>query len=103
MKRQQGDCVFRSISGIPEGARKVEKQNGRYILRMGEATGHAHAVEQDMELYEKDGVLYLRGSSPIEVTHEEHKTEILEPNVIWRMTPKIEYDPEAEEIRQVRD
>lgn len=40
---------------------------------------------------------------PFQVTHEEHKPLELEPNTIWRMTPKVEVNPEDEEIREVKD
>lgn len=105
MKIQQGDCLFREIKNIPKDAKRVIPENGKYVLRRGEATGHAHTIEatEEIECYEKDGILYLKSIIPIEVNHQEHKTQTLEPDMFWMMTPKVEYDPEAENIKQIRD
>jgi len=70
---RQGDVLLHPIERLPEGAVRV-KVSGRIVLAEGEATGHAHVIEQtdDVELYERDGVLYLRVLAVVPVLHEEH-------------------------------
>ena len=52
-----------------------------YILAEGEATGHAHAVADDIEVFESAGVLYCRAAAPFTVRHEEHKPITVPPGV----------------------
>ena len=72
---QQGDvllhkCVF--PSGLKLKAKR--KGNTHMVLVEGEATGHAHRiVDGDVELFEKNGVTYLRvNSETAKLAHEEH-------------------------------
>ena len=56
---RQGD-VFLQQAAIPKDA-ALQTAHGRAILAYGEVTGHAHALDPaDVELYEKDGVTYVR-------------------------------------------
>lgn len=72
-KLQQGDVIIRSIGKIPEGAKRVSKTNRGFVLAEGEATGHAHVIQEEIEMYEKDGVLFIMVEKPVTVEHEEHK------------------------------
>jgi hypothetical protein len=99
---QHGDVNLQRIASVPDGAKKVERENGRYVLMRGETTGHAHTIEDEIELFENDGVLYMRNASDVEVTHEEHKT-LEVPAGIWEVTPTHEYDHFAEAARKVMD
>jgi len=85
MKTQQGDVLF-TPSRKPKGAKKVKAKSGKYILREGEATGHAHVLAAD---------------KPI-VSHEEHGTVLLPPGT-HRIDAVREVDPYEGEIREVRD
>jgi hypothetical protein len=71
---RQGDILIVPCKSIPARANKVEAVNGRYILALGEATGHSHTIEAtpEIELYEKDGVLYCRTAIQTEAVHQEH-------------------------------
>lgn len=72
-KLQQGDVIIRSIGKIPAGATPVSKSTRGFVLAEGEATGHAHVIQDEIEMYEKDGVLFIRVEKPVTVEHEEHK------------------------------
>ena len=72
-KLQQGDVILRKIKAIPEGAKRVSRKMKGFVLAEGEATGHAHVIEDDIAMYEKDGVLFIKAKKQVTVRHEEHK------------------------------
>lgn len=101
---RQGDVFIEAASGIPQGARKVARVQGRIILAEGEVTGHAHAVlERGAELYSvaDEADMWLRvGAGGAAVVHEEHGTITLPPGA-YRVRRQREYSPQ--EIRRVAD
>ena len=97
----QGDAFFFK-SGIPEAARKLGPAGGRFVIARGEATGHAHVAGGEIEVYEQNGVLYLKVTGPAEVTHEEHLPLPLPPGT-WEVGVVREFDPFLEECRNVAD
>lgn len=102
MKKQQGDVIIKRTFKIPEGATRVFRNQRGYVLAEGEATGHAHVIDDYVEMYEKDGVLYIRVDKPVTVKHEEHKPIRLESG-IYKVGKVREYDPFEEEVREVKD
>ena len=77
---RQGDVLFVPIDSIPEGAVRVEPTRGRYILALGETSGHAHVIDAtpEVELYEKNGTLYCRNvGEAIPVQHIHQPTDRL--------------------------
>ncbi len=98
----QGDVFFTRATKLPEGVKQATRKERGYIIAEGEATGHAHVIHDDIELYEKDGVLFIKTAKEAEVRHEEHLPVILSPG-IWRVGIIREYDPFLEETRIVRD
>jgi hypothetical protein len=67
---RQGD-VYLHPATIPTDAKRVSPTDGRYLLALGESSGHAHVLEAtpEVELYEKDGTLYVRTLAPVELKH----------------------------------
>jgi hypothetical protein len=103
MKKQQGDVIIKSASSIPQGAKIVPARKRGFILAEGEETGHAHVINDlETEVFEKDGVIFIKTSKSINIIHEEHKPITIESG-IWQVGIVKEYDPFTEEIRQVRD
>jgi hypothetical protein len=98
----QGDINFIKVSKIPDGAKTVKKTERGYVLAEGEATGHAHTIKDDVELYEVNGVLYMRNSKSVDVRHEEHHTVTVEPGE-WKIGITREYDYLKDEERKVAD
>lgn len=97
--RQQGDVLLRQAK-IP---RSATKRPGRAILAEGEATGHCHEVIGDgVEIYEKDGVLYLSAPHGGTLTHQEHHAQTIERGS-YQIGIVKEYDHFAEEARNVLD
>ena len=103
-QKQQGDVLFLAIDELPVDAKPVKMSNGQYILAEGEATGHNHCIEAEegVELFEKDGVLFLKHSIPVITHHQEHHAVTLEKG-IWEVGRVSEIDPFKEEIYRVRD
>ena len=99
----QGD-VFLHPAVMPKGAVRAQRKPRGWVLAEGEHTGHAHAVVDDgAELYEADGVLYLRvDGEEVALRHEEHKPVFI-PKGDWRVGIVREYDPFLEETRRVAD
>lgn len=100
---RQGDVFMEYVAAIPTDAKPVARDNGRIVLAYGEVTGHAHAImEQECEMFERDGTLYLRvGGEGATVRHEEHAAHVLQPGIV-KVTRKREWT-DADEPRQVAD
>ena|SRR5688572_25796504 len=98
---RQGDVLIEKVETIPAHAKKVRLPK-RIVLAEGEATGHAHVLDApDVELFERNGVLFARIGNPGGVVkHEEHAPIQLEPGT-YRVRRQREYSPEA--IRNVAD
>ena len=99
---RQGDVLIERIKEIPKQAKVVPRENGRVILAHGEATGHAHAIEDEkVKLLEDSGATFLEVQEAIAMLkHEEHST-IEIPKGNYRVIRQREYSPEA--IRNVMD
>lgn len=95
---QQGDVIVKKVSQI-----KGKKLKG-LTLAKGESTGHHHTItEGDAELYENNGVLYLKVISPkATLTHQEHKT-IEIPEGEYEIGIVREFDHWEMEARNVAD
>lgn len=120
MKRfqyRQGDVLLIPISpdAVPMTATAVARENGKAILAHGEVTGHHHAIlDRDVDLIgipaegeqlvsaDQAAELYLlvHGTEPVELTHQEHDTIVVEPGA-YKVVRQCEYQPDA--IRTVAD
>lgn len=98
MSYRQGDVLIRRVQRIPKTVKRVPLDAGRVILAYGEITGHAHAVEGDVQLLAADVQemerRFLRVESEAQVVHEEHGTITLPPGD-YEVTRQREYAPEA--------
>jgi len=92
---RQGDVLLvRTRSRERLEGTLVPRSQGRIILALGEATGHAHAISSaHADLLEfGDGERYLRVDGPVALTHEEHGAIDLEPG-LYRVIRQREYGP----------
>ena len=106
---QQGDVFFVPIDRIPEGAVKRE---GR-VIRASEVSGNVHAVSEGVDIYERDGVLYLnaplggnalhgRNAGDGTIVEAGHDTEPLTaPH--YRVDIVFEFDHLEKRRRELRD
>lgn len=87
---RQGDVILLPVEQI-EG-----KNLSHLTLAEGEVTGHRHRISEGLaELYEKDGILYLRVlSDRATLTHEEHNA-IQIPQGNWLIRIQREYEPQG--------
>ncbi len=99
---RQGDVLLIPAKSIPPGAKKVSREQGRIVLALGEATGHAHAVETlGAELFAGPDARYLNvPSTGASLVHEEHGAIAL-PEGTYKVVLQREYSPQ--EIRRVSD
>ena len=101
IQEQQGDVNIWEVTEIPSEA-KARKSN---VVRDGEATGHSHRVQGDVQLLEcEDGRIFANvGEGGGSLTHEEHGPISFEPNKTYEFGPTYEYDHFMEEAREVID
>jgi hypothetical protein len=95
---RQGDVIIQTIEQI-EGNKidcATAHPSDRLILAEGEVTGHKHRIsEGQAELYDRDGILYLKVLSETAIlSHEEHKA-IAIPQDNWMIRIQREYEPEG--------
>lgn len=100
---QQGDVLIIPVNSIPKNCENLNRSPKGFILAQGEATGHAHVIEQEIEFYRDDkGQLFFRTENEVIVKHDEHEAITVPPG-IYRIDTVQEYDHFAEEAREVRD
>lgn len=80
----------------------MKKKLKEPILAEGEATGHYHRLVGDVDVYQEDDCRSFDLEVETPLRHEEHKEIVLPPNA-YESGIVLEYDPAAEEARQVRD
>lgn len=95
---QQGDVLIKKCKEVRG------KKLDHLTLAKGEATGHHHTItEGEAELYEHEGVLFLKVKSEnATLTHQEHHP-ITIPTGDYQIGIVKEYDHFAEEARSVVD
>jgi len=107
LEARQGDVGF-VRSPIPADAKRIPLRP----FALGEVTGHAHKVvvadEEKIEMYEKDGLTYVRVScdSGVHIQHEDHDPDatvsVLPAGWEGEVVIAAEYD-EEEGFRSVMD
>lgn len=100
---QQGD-VWIEATAIPNDAKKISPVERGYVLAYGEVTGHAHVLEEieNIEMYELNGLTYIRVKKPTRLVHEEHNPITL-PKGEYQFGQISEFDHFTEEARKVAD
>lgn len=88
-----GDLDFFKLDKLPEGAKFIGKFK-HHVAQEGETTGHMHRIksDQEFEVYQIEEIvkdetikrwLYLL-NAPAEISHEEHRTHVLEPGIYYQ-------------------
>lgn len=107
---QQGDVLLKPVgaelhdnkgkfSGIPADAKPLDRR----VLAEGEATGHAHRVEGDAQLFELGDRLFMRVlGGDCRVVHEEHGPQQIAPGE-YEIEKVREYNPFTEAVQNVAD
>lgn len=111
LKGFHGDVVLEPLTELPEGCKPSPKRvvgsikRADIILAEGEVTGHAHRIQCDngeAELYERNGVLYLKVLEVVTITHEEHRPTVIAPGV-YKQGFQREWDYAEKAHRSVMD
>lgn len=116
MKKQykgHGEVIFMEIDSIPSGATKVIPSssmiaNGGLIVGESETSGNHHCVElkDGIEFFERDGILYMKNTSPTKafcsLDRTRHPEIELEPKV-WKIKIQKEFDLLERQRRNVAD
>ena len=100
---QQGDVLLFPVEEIP----KDTKKEMGVVLAEGEVTGHAHRLQRPVEIFKAPGHqdgddVYMSSPRRIELTHEEHATQVIPPGK-YRVSRVREYDYATQEARRVQD
>jgi hypothetical protein len=95
-----GDVTLVKVLKLPTGVKPI-KYVKNFILEKGEGV-HTHIIESQCELYEVNGVMYLKSDKEIILNHEEHGMQVLEPG-IYRKEMERAFDYEDMEAKQVQD
>lgn len=98
--------IFRACA-LPKGINRIKGDGKKYIVADSETSGNHHCVEEKegVEMYEKDGVLYLKNTVPTDVfcmVKDRHDTITLEPG-IWEIDRAQEWDYLTQQRRSVSD
>ena len=88
---RQGDVIL-----VPATVNISGVKLPHLTLAEGEVTGHRHQiVDGTAELYERDGILYLKVlSTTAKLSHEEHHAIDI-PQGEWQIRIQREYSPEG--------
>lgn len=105
---RQGDVLLVPVKKLPADCVEIPPERGRIVLMHGEATGHAHAID-DWKGAEKiakdalglagrrarllrspDGTRFLEVGAPVSLLHEEHTTHQIPPG-IYELPQQMEH------------
>jgi hypothetical protein len=89
---RHGDVLIATTPSLPADAQPRNSP----VLVYGEATGHAHRIEDPAtaEVWIANGELFLRVMTVTRIIHEEHRPITLDPG-IYRVWQQREYTPQA--------
>lgn len=71
IRGHQGDVQFKSLSKLPEGAKKIEQKP----IALGEHSGHEHIITGDVELFERNGKIYAAVGSDGAMLQHVHESK----------------------------
>ena len=96
---RQGDILLRKIKKLPKRATRLNTN----VLLEGEATGHAHRIENG-QIYQGgfDDTLFVEAIEGTSLVHDEHDPIKLEPG-FYQFIRQREYDPDNKSFHWVED
>jgi len=103
---QQGDLILNETNKVPTSAKKITLDNKVLTLLRGEGVNtHDLMVDElsDVEVFQDGETLYLKTRKKVNLVHQEHGTQTLEPNKIYKRIIEREFDYNEMEARNVRD
>ena len=103
-QRQQGDVLWVKVDSMPDGGKPLPLSERGYVIREGEATGHAHVLDPAgvLDIREVNGIIFARIAEDTTLRHDEHGSTFATPG-IYAFGAVQEYDHFREEARLVID
>lgn len=97
---RQGDFVLYKIDTIPKGYDEITTD----IIAHGES-GNVHKLIGDAKFYEDTNgdMIVKTGNGLCQVVHQQHETQYLKPNTIYKKLSELEWDTYKEEVRRSMD
>ena len=102
-----GDVSLHPVSELPSNLKKVELNETSYVVAHGES-GHKHTLVLDKPtdanifIDPATGLHVLQLLARATITHEEHKTLVIEPGIFIEKREQ-EYNPFKKQLEQVQD
>jgi hypothetical protein len=98
----QGELMVLRVAAVPEGARQVEPQDGRYLVAHSE-TGHHHTISADgCVMHEASPLLcYLMLDRGLSIVHERSWNTHEQLDLgggIWEVHRQREWTPDGERL-----
>ncbi len=93
---RQGDVLMIRVASLPQGTTPRAPEAGRVVLAHGEATGHAHVIEDASvaTLFDSDAGTFVRLDADSRLVHDEHDPIAVDAGV-YHVIRQREYTPEA--------
>ena len=98
---RQGDLLLVPVAEAPENSRRL--RSGRLVLAEGEATGHAHVINDErasIHISRDVWFLSVEDGEPVLLVHEEHDALSVAPGV-YEVRRQREFEPRG--ARRVSD
>lgn len=99
---RQGDVLLLECESFEElrGSARERPVDGRLVLALGEATGHAHTVRASghVALRARPGTRWLQATAPVQLEHQEHGPITVGPGT-YAIVIQREYVPPRDEAR----
>lgn len=100
---QQGDVILVEVFSIPKKAKKITLKEKTFVVEQGEGVNTHRVMSEKLEVYKEKETLYLKPSKSTVLIHNEHNTQTLEPNKIYKKINEREFDYEEMEARKTLD
>jgi len=105
-KINHGEVIFKETI-LPKNANSIKNDKDFFVVGESGTIGNDHRItcKADTFLFEKDGVLYIKNDSPVDIycpDESRHDTEVL-PTSTWEIDIAQEFDYLTMEQRNVAD
>lgn len=103
MQVRQGDVLLQPIGKLPKDAKEV-RVTGDVVLKLGEATGHAHRITDapgKVRVWDVGAERFLQVMEAVSLRHEEHGAIDIAPG-LYHIPQQVEWTDD-DEPRAVAD
>jgi len=97
MQVRQGDVFLQPVGALPDGATEVPVK-GDVVLKLGEATGHAHRIVDapgKVRVWDAGAERFLQVLETVSLQHEEHAAIDIAPG-LYHIPEQVEWTDDNE-------